>query len=42
MFAAIVSAFSFGFGLFYGSPVIVFASVWLAYFVALAGVDCNE
>ena len=42
MFAAIIAAFSFGFGLVYGSPVIVFASVWLAYFIALAGVDCNE
>jgi hypothetical protein len=42
MFPALVAAFAFGFGLIYGSPVIVFASVWLAYFVALAGVDCNE
>ena len=39
MFAAIVAMFSFGFGLIYGSPVIVFASVWLAYFVVLGSVD---
>jgi hypothetical protein len=42
MFAALVAAFSFGFGLVYGSPIIVFASAWLAYFVTLAGADCNE
>lgn len=42
MVGAIVSVFAFGFGLVYGSPVIVFASVWLAYCVVLSGVECDE
>lgn len=42
MFAALVAVFSFWFGLLYGSPVIVFASTWLAFFVTLAGVNYDE
>ncbi len=42
MFAAFVAIFSFWFGLLYGSPIIVFASAWLAFFVTLSGVDYNE
>jgi hypothetical protein len=39
MFGAIVSCCAFGFGLIYGSPVIVFAAVSLGYCVALSGVE---
>lgn len=36
MFGAIVSVFAFGFGLVYGSPVIVFAAVSLGYCIVLS------
>lgn len=39
MFGAIVSVFSFGFGLIYGSPAIVFFAVSLGYCVVLGSVD---
>jgi len=39
MVGAIVSCCAFGFGLVYGSPLIVFAAVALGYCVVLGSVD---